>query len=433
VADATDRYITPAFGESDSAVAVYTPQEFWPRSGTMTFDDSTAEGVTLIDAAIVNYTTGAHDGDSVVVFGYSSSARIASIQKRNMIENYDPETSPVAHFFLMGNPNRPDGGILMRFKGLRIPVLDVTFDGATPTDSPNGVFETVDATQQHDGWSDFPRDLWNPLALANALAGIYYLHPNYNTTSLDDALYQGSMGDTDYYIIPNRRLPILMPFAQMGVPDPILAVLDAPLRVIIEWSYDREANPGVPTPVQLFAMRNPIGALMNLALSIPTGIDDGLQAAGGDRVLGTTPAGPFGVGGPTLPPATTAEPIAAAEANGGDADPAPVAAPATEPTPSLAEASTGEPATAEPVTAEPVDSTGDSSSPGVTQPDPVRPKVRGPIEFDSPQRPAVRPSGPQQLKRLFNALTGQQPEPAAETGETGEAGAEPSEAENDAA
>jgi hypothetical protein len=37
---------------------------------------------------------------------------------------------------MIGNPNRPNGGILQRFTGLYVPILDVSFDGATRTDSP---------------------------------------------------------------------------------------------------------------------------------------------------------------------------------------------------------------------------------------------------------------------------------------------------------
>jgi hypothetical protein len=35
-----------------------------------------------------------------------------------------------------------------------------------------------------------------------------------------------------------RRLPLLLSLKVIGVPDPILAVLDAPLRVLIEAGYD---------------------------------------------------------------------------------------------------------------------------------------------------------------------------------------------------
>jgi hypothetical protein len=138
-------------------------------------------------------------------------------------------TLPVS-FVLIGNPNRPNGGILERFEGLEIPILGVTFDGATPT---NTDFKTFDITRQYDGWSDFPTNPLNPFATANAMAGIYYLHGDYQSVGLGNALYQGSYGDTDYYMIPSQRLPLLMPLEEAGVPSPVVTILDAPLRVLL--------------------------------------------------------------------------------------------------------------------------------------------------------------------------------------------------------
>lgn len=129
--------------------------------------------------------------------------------------------------------------------------------------------------------------------------GLYNLHPNY-TVSVTDALKQGSNGDTTYYLLPAARLPLLMPLVRLGVPAPILDVLDAPLRVIVEWGYDRGINPGNPTAATLANPHDPITMVCNLLAAIPIGLDDGLQQAGFGRPLGTTPAGPFGVGGTTL-------------------------------------------------------------------------------------------------------------------------------------
>ena len=39
------KYIIPALGAPDDVVAVHTPEQFWPIFGTLTFDQSVAEGV----------------------------------------------------------------------------------------------------------------------------------------------------------------------------------------------------------------------------------------------------------------------------------------------------------------------------------------------------------------------------------------------------
>ncbi|WP_158230561.1 PE-PPE domain-containing protein, partial [Mycobacterium sp. shizuoka-1] len=313
-------------------VAVQTPAQFWPVYGPDLFDTSVAAGVVNLNNCLQGrasckahyFGPDAAPTADYVAFGYSQSARIATVEKRNLIAQYrtpDGTWLPVtdshgaalqASFVLIGNPNRPNGGILERFAGLHIPGLGVTFDGATPTgscdaDGTHCRFPTTDISWQYDGWADFPQRPLNLLADLNALAGIAYLHPNY-TNSATDALYQGRTGDTSYYLLPATRLPLLMPLAQLGVPAPILDVLDAPLRVIVEWGYDRAISPGDPTPATSAGPADPITRLGNLLTAIPTGLDDGLQAAGFGRPLGTTPAGAFGVGGDLLPRAASPVP-----------------------------------------------------------------------------------------------------------------------------
>ena len=331
VSGALDRYIAPtgpARAEPAdpglyNVVVVQTPEQFWPVDGADLFDTSVAIGVDNLTNCLHGRTSCKAErfGDDTVsspdytVFGYSQSARIATIVKRDLIaKSADPDLH--VSFVLISNPNRPNGGILERFAGLHIPGLGVTFDGATPTDScdTDGTdcrFPTADITWQYDGWADFPRRPLNLLADLNALAGIGYLHPNY-TVAVTDAMYQGSTGDTAYYLIPTARLPLLMPLAQLGVPGPILDVLDAPLRVIIEWGYDRGVNPGDPTPATLADRGDPVTKVRNLLEAIPTGLDDGLQEAGFGRPLGTRPAGTFGVGVTPLPTASPNVPAPAA-------------------------------------------------------------------------------------------------------------------------
>jgi hypothetical protein len=323
VNDANNDYIVlTGFCDPGSCTptAVSTPEQFMPVSGTMPFDESVAQGVTNLDDAI----SAQPEGTEIVVFGYSQSARIASIQKANLAAA--GSTAQVS-FVLIGNPNRPNGGILQRFEGLEIPILGVTFDGATPTDTD---FKTVDVTRQYDGWSDFPNNPLNPFATANAVAGVHYLHGDYQSVGLGNALYQGSYGDTRYYMIPSNRLPLLMPLAELGVPDPVLTVLDAPARVLVETGYDRTISPGQPTRAMLMYFPNPVETGVNFIIAIPTGLDDGAQQTANIRPFGTPPIdqrSPYGVGGPPVnagsfdatgapiapasPPATPAQPLAA--------------------------------------------------------------------------------------------------------------------------
>ena len=294
--DANNDYIVlTGFCGADSCTptAVSTPEQFMPVSGTMPFDQSVGHGVSNLNQTINAQPV----GESIVVFGYSQSARIASIQKGDLAAA--GSTLPVS-FVLIGNPNRPNGGILERFEGLEIPILGVTFDGATPT---NTDFKTFDITRQYDGWSDFPTNPLNPFATANAIAGIYYLHGDYQSVGLGSALYQGSYGDTEYYMIPSQRLPLLMPLAEAGVPSPLITVLDAPARVLVESGYNRTISPGQPTQASILYFPNPVQTGVNFIIAIPTGLDDGAQEAANIRPFGTPPSdqrSPYGVGGPPV-------------------------------------------------------------------------------------------------------------------------------------
>lgn len=310
-----------------NVVALQTPEEFWPLYGTLGFDASVAAGVANLSNCLQGrLSCKGHYFDSApeltsdyVAFGYSQSAVVASIAKRNLIDQYrnadgswrplvDSNGTPLdVSFVVIGNPNRPNGGFLQRFNGSYIPVLGISFDGATPTDScdadgGNCRFPTADIARQYDGWADAPVRQLNLVADLNALLGIAYLHYFYDSP-VTAAMYQGTMGDTTYYLVPTERLPLLMPLQQIGVPAPILAALDAPLRVIVEWAYDRAINPGTPTAMQPAVLPDLATGVRNLLAAIPTGLDDGLQEAGLGRPFGTTRAGIFGVGGPVAPAA----------------------------------------------------------------------------------------------------------------------------------
>ncbi len=97
-----------------------------------------------------------------VVFGLSQGAVVISRYKAA-----HPEGGTGNTWVLVENPSRPNGGILERFAGLYIPVLDISVSGATPDNGDT----TIDVARQYDGWADFPTYPLNFLATANAIAG----------------------------------------------------------------------------------------------------------------------------------------------------------------------------------------------------------------------------------------------------------------------
>lgn len=299
-----------------NGVAVITPEQSAPNYGTLTFDQSVALGRQSLDNCIKGTSCDYNDqvgsvapapGDTFVVYGFSQSSAISTLEKRALAAEYAPGEGPDVSFVLIANGNRPNGGFLARGpEGVTIPVGlpfgGSTFNGSTPTDTQ---YDTVDIAAQYDGWSDFPANPLNLLAVMNAMMGVDYLHlgGTYDDTTLTSpgVVDQGQYEDTHYYLISTPVLPLLMPLEKFGPLGHALAdTLDAPLRVMVESAYDRTTSPGVPTSWNVFYFPNPVKFATNLAISIPTGLDNGLQDLFGVRPFRTTRPGPYGVGGPDV-------------------------------------------------------------------------------------------------------------------------------------
>lgn len=312
---AYDNYVGPSqlCGPSCTPAAVYTPAEFWPNTGlrSMTFDESVAIGLAnlndclrgapcaVTDPPFTSSTSRVVTDSSFTVFGYSDSATIASLQKSDLIAHPPDET---VSFVLLSSGNRPNGGILERFVGVRLPILGVTFGGATVTNSPQPTpLTTVDVAHQYDLMADFPTNPLNLLADFNAVLGSWFDHPEFGTGT---ALLQGQYQDTTYYLYPSDPLPLVRPLTVLPWIGPTLAVLlDPPLRVLVEAGYNRTINPGSPTPAQWLYVPNPITTTLHFLHAIPTGWDNAIAEITGDpanRPFHTAAPGPFGVGGPPV-------------------------------------------------------------------------------------------------------------------------------------
>lgn len=296
-----------------ASVAVYGPEQFWPITGLrdMSYDASVVIGLdnlndclrgnpcTVTDPPYTSSGPRVLADSPYTVFSYSQSGAIASIQKSDLIAH--PPSGTVS-FVFESNPNRPNGGILERFVGARIPILDVTFNGATVTNSPEPTpLTTVDVVHQYDPVADFPSNPLRLLADVNTLLGFAYEHPEGHSGA---PFLQGQYQDSTYYLIPTDTLPLLQPLNFIPFLGPLLATtLDPPLRVLVETGYDRTINPGTPTPAKFLYFPNPIATACDFLAAIPNGWDNGIAYVTGDpsnRPFHTTPAGPYGVGGPPV-------------------------------------------------------------------------------------------------------------------------------------
>lgn len=279
------------------------PAEFWPFPQwggweALTYDRSAAAGVVSMETALTAQRS-AHPDEPVVLFGSSQSATSVTEVKRHLA-SAPPELREDLEIVLIGNPHRPNGGLLARFFPLTVPILEFTASGGTPTDV--GI-PTTDIAFQYDIAADFPRYPLNPFALLNAIIGIdvhgdYLLARNGYTeeefqAAIQDPKNRQTYGDTTYVTIPLRNLPLVQPLRDLGVAlgataitEPLVALIEPTLRVLVELGYDRDIEYGRPTTFGLFPQID----LGKLGADLAAAFDTGLRDAHAKIVEAQTPA-----------------------------------------------------------------------------------------------------------------------------------------------
>ncbi len=245
-----------------------TPEQFCPIAcqplpvPQLNFGDSLAQGLANLEGAIRPQLEA---GEDVTVFGFSQSSVIATLAMHSLLANapggdYDPLN---LHFVLIGAPNNPLSGMLTRlsfpdgFDGAmqHIPFLNIPL-GIEST--PTVPFATDVYSTEYDGWAVFPQDPTNLLAVINSLMGILAVHNAYFDDNLANAIDLGTIGSTNYYMLPTEQLPILGPLYGLGDVGKFAADAVAPLlKTVIDWSYGNPGAPGAGITVDGLA---PIGA-----------------------------------------------------------------------------------------------------------------------------------------------------------------------------
>lgn len=331
--NAVGYYIAPTT-ESCAVVCTAEPvpyiAQFWPfpfagwggLSGAK-LDASVASGVQQLTSDLVGTYRPGPDAP-VVIFGYSQGATVASRQK-SLLSKLSAEDQANISFVLIGNPNRPNGGLFERLAPFgTVPILDATFGLPTPTGTE---MTTVDVALQYDGVADFPLYPINLLATLNAAAGFWYIHgtmlapdgkhpddlPNGLTPDqlaaaiADPANQQRVAGsDTTYVLIPTPNLPLLQPLREFGaftglefITNPLITLVSPALRVLIETGYDRTLPYSEAAPLRLIPPINPITLTVDLVQAVGQGIHDVLNGVGATPPsIGAVVGAPAAVGVP---------------------------------------------------------------------------------------------------------------------------------------
>ncbi|TFV56744.1 PE-PPE domain-containing protein [Mycobacterium sp. PS03-16] len=220
-------------------------------------DPSVAEGQQPLRDAVAL----ALDDGTVLVAGYSEGSLVAERYKRALVAAGSPDRDDIRFLFIAA-PIVPNGGIYARFPGLRI--LGFTSTGAA---APSPYDETF-VTLEYDLIGDFPAYA-NPLSLANAVAGLVYVHGDQGPDNVDlqTAPQSVKVVDTEaggrdtYILIHAAHLPLLRPVRDVSavlrttaLTEPLLAAVEPTLRLLVDMGYtDRDyRNADEPTPFSLF-------------------------------------------------------------------------------------------------------------------------------------------------------------------------------------
>lgn len=306
LADETnERFLTPLYpGLTIVPVPITTPNEIWPLTGILrlvltptgdpelveyawpdqplwkltglfdlTLDRSVAAGVVNLEEAM-----GGSDGH-LIIYGYSQGAAVAEAEKRKLAAQYpDAESNPPdIDFVLHAPPSVPNGGLFARVPGLHIPILGATTTGPTPDDTQ---FDTVIIARQYDFFADFPMYPINVVADLNAILGALYIHGwPYEVSLAEDhpMLYQGTHGDTTYYIFRTEDLPLFGPLRQLGVPEELIDVVEPVAREVVELGYDRDIPPWQPTPFRLVPELDPAEVADNFSHAVNESVENAVE------------------------------------------------------------------------------------------------------------------------------------------------------------
>lgn len=348
--NARDYYISPfnpaCTADNDCALqGIDYPAQFWPiplpgwggLQGAK-WDVSTGEGLSRLNSTLVNTLAQDPPNTPVVIFGYSQGANIVSRQKRNLAGL--PEDQTYLSFVMIGNTNRPNGGLFERLAFLgHVPILDATFGLPAPTDTCDHICAT-DIAFRYDGVADFPLYPLNALAVLNAIAGFWYVHGTYLAPNADSDVGElpdgytpaelaeqlanednwDEHGDTRYITIPTKTLPIVRPFLEFAgftgtgfIIKPIVTLLTPVLEVLIEAGYDRSLSYGVPAPFRLIPRINPFVLARDVVDAIGEGIHDAFGGGSSpQQTPGSQPA-PVGAAAAAVEPADAAEATDVAE------------------------------------------------------------------------------------------------------------------------
>lgn len=206
----------PTSASPDPSHLFGVPGEFGPISlGADSLDANLrANGADIADAH-----------HPILVFAYSQGAQVAGFWLRNLSADADSYAPPATtSFLLVGDPENTYGPWWLP---------------KVPTTTP---YHVTEFWKEYDGWADWPSDP-NPLAVANAIAGMMFIHPTaYFSMNPDDPNdITWTDGNMTYVMAPTADLPLLDPLRWLGLTS-VADELNAQWKPIVDSAYTRPST-----------------------------------------------------------------------------------------------------------------------------------------------------------------------------------------------
>lgn len=273
---------------SPNLVNVPYPAQLAPFSGDISLGTSVAAGaatlVQMIQASVA--ATG-----SIVVWGISQGALVINAAAKALIESPDRPDPGALTLVRVADPATPVTGMLNFLPDAVLSLLQSESEMRTAVETP---FNTVIIVNSYDAFSDWPVNP-NPVAVLNALAGLFYRHGQTAFVDLQSvpaeniSVSVNSYGaTTTTYRVPSPDLPLTRPLRDAGIPGSWVDALDELIQPMVDAGYAAAPAPAPATaaPAAVIAAARPIAG------QVRVGPPTAPVMASGDAAVGVTrPAG----------------------------------------------------------------------------------------------------------------------------------------------
>ncbi|MDN4516308.1 PE-PPE domain-containing protein [Mycolicibacterium austroafricanum] len=297
-------------------VGIPYPASFWPLSflpgwcvpgRCEKWDVSVGEGTENLLAALSPFLA-AESAEEVFVFGYSQGGAVVA-NALTQLTDLSEDVKSRLNVVTIGGIENPDGGMWQRLAWLRyllgepVPILDLSFDPAMPTDT--GI-PTTTIGFEYDPVVYAPLYWGNPFAIVNMIAAFdtvhgYYLAPNQNNDNpmpygytdatlapqLDCGLSPAncrtdSFGNS-YIMIPATSLPLtdlvrsLADSLGIGwLAEPFIDLAEPVLREFVDLGFDWSGDPGISRALSILPFKifqNWLKVGVDLAVAAVKGVE----------------------------------------------------------------------------------------------------------------------------------------------------------------